>query len=99
MAGVVAQAQDQRKPDFTSRVELVTTDVIVRDNSGQFVADLKKDDFEVYEDGVKQDVVSFALTHGGRSYNASRRRRRRRCRKASSCRRRGRPTTPPAASS
>src|ERR1043165_1890402 len=69
MAGVVAQAQDQRKPEFTSRVELVTTDVVVRDNSGQFIADLKKDDFEVLEDGVPQKVVSFSLTHGGRSYN------------------------------
>jgi VWFA-related protein len=68
-AGVVAQAQDQRKPDFTSRVELVTTDVVVRDNSGQFIADLKKDDFEVLEDGVPQKIVSFSLTHGGRSYN------------------------------
>ena len=77
MAGVMAQAQDQakdqaqdqRRPDFTSRVELVTTDVVVRDNTGQFIADLKKDDFEVLEDGVPQKVVSFSLTHGGRSYN------------------------------
>ena len=66
MIGVGAQAQDQRKPDFTSRVELVTTDVVVRDNSGQFIADLKKDDFEVLEDGVPQTVVSFSLTHGGK---------------------------------
>ena len=69
MIGAVVQAQDQRRPDFTSRVELVTTDVVVRDNSGQFIADLKKDDFEVIEDGVPQKVVSFSLTHGGRSYN------------------------------
>jgi hypothetical protein len=48
---------------FQSRVDLVTTDVIVRDNNGQFVADLNKDDFEVYEDGVKQELVSFTLTH------------------------------------
>src|SRR5687767_242285 len=67
--GAVLQAQDQRKPDFTSRVEVVTTDVVVRDNSGQFIADLKKDDFEVLEDGVPQKLVSFSLTHGGRSYN------------------------------
>ena len=53
MAGVaVAGAGSARRPDFTSRVELVTTDVVVRDNSGQFIADLKKDDFEVLEDGV-----------------------------------------------
>ena len=67
--GVVASAQEQRRPDFTSRVELVTTDVVVRDNSGQFIADLKKEDFEVLEDGVPQKLVSFSLTHGGRSYN------------------------------
>ncbi|MEN3337540.1 MAG: hypothetical protein V7647_1216, partial [Acidobacteriota bacterium] len=51
--------------------DMITTDVIVRDNTGQFIADLKKDDFDVFEDGVKQDVVSFVLTHGGRVYNAS----------------------------
>jgi VWFA-related protein len=52
-------------------VELITTDVIVRDSRGQFVADLKKDEFEVLEDGVRQQVVSFTLTHGGRVYNVA----------------------------
>jgi VWFA-related protein len=51
--------------------DMITTDVIVRDNQGQFMADLKKDEFDVLEDGVKQEVVSFVLTHGGRVYNAS----------------------------
>jgi VWFA-related protein len=51
--------------------DVIRTDVIVRDQKGQFVADLKKDDFEVYEDGVKQEVVSFVLTHGGRTYNVA----------------------------
>src|SRR5215210_3169524 len=50
-------------------LDIITTDVMVRDNTGQFVADLKKDEFEVYEDGVKQDVQSFVLVHGGRTYN------------------------------
>src|SRR6185436_4422104 len=49
--------------------DIVSTDVIVRDNKGVFISDLKKSDFEVYEDGVKQDLVSFLLTHGGRVYN------------------------------
>jgi VWFA-related protein len=52
-------------------VELITTDAIVRDGRGQFVADLKKDEFEIYEDGVKQQLVSFTLTHGGRVYNVA----------------------------
>jgi len=51
--------------------DIVSTDVIVRDNKnqGQFIANLNKGDFEVYEDGIKQDLVSFILTHGGRVYN------------------------------
>jgi VWFA-related protein len=52
-------------------VELITTDAIVRDSRGQFIADLKKDEFEIYEDGVKQELVSFTLTHGGRVYNVA----------------------------
>jgi VWFA-related protein len=51
--------------------DIVSTDVIVRDNKGQFIADLNKGDFDVYEDGVKQEVVSFILTHGGRVYNST----------------------------
>ena len=37
------------------RVELVTTDVVVRDSNGQFISDLKKEEFEVLEDGVPPD--------------------------------------------
>ena len=51
------------------RIDLVTNDVIVRDGNGQFVADLKKEEFEVYEDDVKQEIASLVLTHGGRVYN------------------------------
>ena len=49
-------------------VDLVTSDVIVRDDKGQFNPNLTKKDFEVYEDGVKQDLVTFVLTHGGRVF-------------------------------
>ena len=34
LAGLAGEAQEQRKPDFTSRVDLVTTDVVVRDKQG-----------------------------------------------------------------
>ena len=50
-------------------VDLVTSDVIVRDDQGQFVSSLGKNDFDVYEDGVKQDLITFVLTHGGRVIN------------------------------
>ena len=57
------------QPTFRIGADLVSTDVIVRDSKGQFVADLKPGDFDVYEDGVKQDIVSFMLSHGGRTFN------------------------------
>jgi VWFA-related protein len=70
-AAVYAQAQQQQQtPVFGSRADLVTTDVIVRDSkTDQFVADLKPTDFDILEDGVKQELASMVLIHGGRAYN------------------------------
>ena len=65
-ATAATPAAPQEKPTFKVQVDLVTTDVIARDDKGNFVADLTKDEFEVYEDGVKQDIVSMTLSHGGR---------------------------------
>jgi len=63
-------ADDQsRRPDFTTVTNLVTTDAIPRDAQGQCVAVLKKEDFEVLEDGVSQQVASLTLVHGGRYFN------------------------------
>ncbi len=62
--------QQQQTPTFRSAAELVTTDVIVRDTKNdQFIADLKPTDFDVFEDGVKQELASMVLIHGGRAYN------------------------------
>jgi VWFA-related protein len=65
-AGQPAQPE---RPTFTTGVTAVSLDAIVRNNQDVFVADLKKDEFEIYEDGVKQDVTSFTLVHGGRVHN------------------------------
>ncbi|MEQ1574572.1 MAG: VWA domain-containing protein [Vicinamibacterales bacterium] len=73
--GLAAQAPSQApatqgQPTFRVNVDLVTTDVIVRDaRSDQFIADLKAGDFDVFEDGVKQDINSMVLVHGGRAFN------------------------------
>ena len=56
-------------PTFRSGVTAVSTDVITRDKDGRFVADLTKDDFLVLEDDVPQVITSFALVHGGRTFN------------------------------
>jgi len=58
-----------QQPNFKVSVDLITTDLIVRDSRDQFVADLKPGELEVYEDGVKQDIVSLELIHGGRAYS------------------------------
>lgn len=57
------------QPTFRVSVDLVTMDVIVRNGQDQFVADLTRDDFEVFEDGVKQKVDGLTLVHGGRVHN------------------------------
>jgi VWFA-related protein len=64
-----APGQQPQQPTFRVAVDLVTTDVIVRDQRDQFVSDLKPEEFEVYEDGVQQNIVSLVLTHGGRVFN------------------------------
>jgi VWFA-related protein len=68
-AGLAAQQPSQTKPTFSVQVDLVTSDVLVRDAQGNFVPDLIRDDFEIYEDGVKQEIVSMTLSHGGRVTN------------------------------
>jgi len=58
-----------QQPTFRAGVTLVSTDVIPRDGSGRFVADLTKDDFTVLEDGQPQEITSFQMVQGGRTYN------------------------------
>jgi len=64
----VPQQSSSAQPTFRVSVDLVTSDVIVRNKRGQFVPNLTKDDFAIYEDGVKQDLSSFVLVHGGRAF-------------------------------
>jgi VWFA-related protein len=64
-----APTPDQAQPTFRLQVDLVTTDVIPRDEKGNFLADLTKGDFEIYEDGVKQEITSMTVSHGGRVTN------------------------------
>lgn len=59
----------QQTPTFRVQVDAVTMDVIVKDENGRFVPDLTKDDFEVFEDNVKQEVVSLTVVTGGRATN------------------------------
>ena len=50
-------AQDDGKAKI--KTELVNVDVMVKDADGKRVPDLKKEDFEIYEDGVLQEIADF----------------------------------------
>src|SRR6476661_8569407 len=73
-AGLSAQAPapppaNQQNPNFRVQIDAVTMDVVVKDGQGRFVPDLKKDEFEIFEDGVKQEIASMTMSHGGRVTN------------------------------
>jgi VWFA-related protein len=59
----------QQKPTFRVQVDLVTNDIVVRDDRGNFIPDLKKEEFEVFEDGIRQDITSMTVVTGGRVTN------------------------------
>ncbi len=75
-AGLCAQtpapakpSADQQSPTFKVQIDAVTMDVVTKDDQGRFVPDLRKDEFEIYEDGVKQEITSMTMSHGGRVTN------------------------------
>jgi Ca-activated chloride channel homolog len=51
--------QSEQLPTFRSHVNLVNVFATVLDRNGAPVGDLQKNDFEIYEDGVRQDVAVF----------------------------------------
>ena len=53
-----AGQRDQSVKIGTAEVQL---DIVVKDKKGRILKDLKSEDFEVFEDGIKQQVESFRL--------------------------------------
>lgn len=66
---LAAGPQQPSQPTFRVGIELVTLDAIPRDDRGQFVGGLTAEDFEVSEDGVRQQLASLVLVNGGRVFN------------------------------
>jgi Ca-activated chloride channel homolog len=58
LGALAGRAQDP----FTVRVDvsLVTLEAVVTDTAGHPITTLARDDFEIYEDGVRRDIQSFA---------------------------------------
>ena len=68
-AGSQARLPSLAQPTFRVTVDLVTLDVIPRDENGRFVPSLKPEEFQVFEDGVSQKVASLVVVNGGRIFN------------------------------
>ena len=56
---LAALAQQPQEPSIKVDVSLVNVAFIVRDSAGALAGNLTKDDIEVFEDGVRQDVRFF----------------------------------------
>jgi Ca-activated chloride channel family protein len=59
LGAAVAHAQGQR---IRSGIELVSLNVTVTETGGKYATDLVEPDFEVYEDGAKQNLTFFSKT-------------------------------------
>ena len=51
----------QQPPTFKVRVDYVEVDAVVTDRQGRLVRDLKKEDFQVLEDGKAQAITNFTM--------------------------------------
>ncbi len=65
-----AQPSAQQPAPFRASTDYVSTKVIARDGSGRPVAGLRAEEFEIYEDGVRQKILSFTPWVGGRPMSA-----------------------------
>ena len=69
LAVIAAATVVGQQPTFRAGVTLVSTDVIARDENGRFVTDLTRENFTVLEDDQPQQIASFTMVRGGRTYN------------------------------
>ena len=61
--GGVATAQQDRQPQtpaFRAGIDIVSLNVTVTDGVNRYVTDLEEPDFQIFEDGVKQEVTFFS---------------------------------------
>jgi VWFA-related protein len=55
------EQKPQTEPMLRIETDLVQIDVVVADKAGKLVRDLRREDFELYEDGKKQQITHFAI--------------------------------------
>jgi Ca-activated chloride channel homolog len=58
-AGAQTPGQDPQRPAFRAGVDIVSLNVTVLDPSNRYITDLEQSDFQIFEDGIKQEVTFF----------------------------------------
>lgn len=72
LPGAFAQSQNQKPateaPKLTETIDVrvINVDVVVTDKKGTVITGLKKDDFEIFENGVPKPISNFYAVEGGR---------------------------------
>ena len=56
-----SQPPQSQQPTFKVQVDYVEVDIVVTDKQGNLVRDLKKEDFQVMEDGKAQTISAFTM--------------------------------------
>jgi Ca-activated chloride channel family protein len=60
-----AQGPTDLRPTFRASVDLVSVAAVVRDRRGEVVRNLSRDDFEVFDSGVRRPIVEFTPSDDG----------------------------------
>jgi Ca-activated chloride channel family protein len=60
VAGQQEKPQQPSSPAFRSAIDIVSLNVTVTDGVNRYVTDLEEPDFQIYEDGVRQEVSFFS---------------------------------------
>jgi len=55
------EQKNQNDPLLRIETDLVQIDVVVTDKNGKLMRDLRREDFELFEDGKKQEITHFAI--------------------------------------
>jgi VWFA-related protein len=58
--GLLLRAQDQKRPIFRVKVDMVVLSYQVTDSKNHYIKGLKPGDFHIYEDGILQKISTFA---------------------------------------
>jgi Ca-activated chloride channel family protein len=61
----LAEAGGPSRPTFRAAVDLVSVAAVVRDRRGHVVRNLARDDFEVFDNGVRRPILEFSQADNG----------------------------------